>query len=450
MQGHGASGDWVPHVIFGMDPLLVATVLLVITYAVIVTEKINRAIVAMLGAGLMVLTGVLNQQAAVQGIDFNTIALLTGMMVLVAITGRSGVFQYVAVWASKKVDARPSGILLMLATVTAVFSALLDNVTTVLLIVPVTLLITEELNVKAYPYLVTEILASNIGGMATLIGDPPNIIIGSAANLSFNDFVVNMTPISIIIFAVFIVGVHLFAGRHLQASDEAKARIMHFDENEAIKDPGLLKRSLCVLALVLAGFVFGHGAGMEPGTVALFGASLLLLLDNIGKDAEEQTHNVHHTFGEVEWVTIFFFVGLFVVVAGVERAGLLNLMAGKLLAFTEGDLATTAVVVLWSSAILSALLDNIPFVATMIPLIKSMAPQFGGAEGLLPLWWALALGACLGGNGSLVGASANLTVAAFAEKAKQPIKFLPFMKIAFPIMLGTVAIANVYLYLRYL
>jgi Na+/H+ antiporter NhaD/arsenite permease-like protein len=338
----------------------------------------------------------------------------------------------------------------MLATVTAVFSALLDNVTTVLLIVPVTLLITEELNLKAYPYLVTEILASNIGGMATLIGDPPNIIIGSAANLSFNDFVVNMTPISIIIFAVFIVGVHLFAGRHLQASEEARARIMHFDENEAIKDARLLKRSLGVLALVLAGFVFGHPAGLEPGTVALAGASLLLLLDNVGKDAEKQTQNVHHTFGEVEWVTIFFFVGLFVVVAGVERAGLLNLMAEELLAVTKGDLATTAVIILWSSAILSALLDNIPFVATMIPLIKSMAPQFGGAEGLMPLWWALALGACLGGNGSLVGASANLTVAAFAEKAKQPLKFLPFMKIAFPIMLGTVVMAHVYLYLRYL
>ncbi len=450
MHGEGGSGDWIPHVIFGLDPLWVATVLLVITYAAVVSEKINRAIIALLGASLMVLTGVLNQQAAVRGIDFNTIALLSGMMVLVAITGRSGVFQYVAVWAAKKVDARPSGILLMLATVTAVLSALLDNVTTVLLIVPVTLLITEELNIKAYPFLVTEIMASNIGGMATLIGDPPNIIIGSAVGLSFNDFVVNMMPISIIIFVVVMAGGHLFVGRHLQATEEARARVMNFDENEAIKDPGLLKRSLGVLALVLAGFVFGHPAGIEPGTVALFGASLLLLLDNMGRSAEEQTHNVHHTFGEVEWVTIFFFIGLFVVVAGVERAGLLNLISGKLLAFTEGDLATTAVVILWSSAILSAILDNIPFVATMIPLIKSMAPQFGGAEGLMPLWWALALGACLGGNGSLVGASANLTVAAFAEKAKQPIKFLPFMKLAFPIMLGTIAIANVYLYLRYL
>ena len=450
MHGQGGSEDFIPHVIFGLDPLWMATVLLVITYAVVISEKINRAIIALLGAGLMVVTGVLNQEAAVRGIDFNTIALLTGMMVLVAITGRSGVFQYVAIWASKKVDAKPTGILLMLAVVTAVFSALLDNVTAVLLIVPVTLLITEELNLKAYPFLVVEILSSNIGGMATLIGDPPNIIIGSAANLSFNDFVVNMTPISIIIFIVVLAGCHLFVGRHMQASEEARARVMNFDENQAIKDSKLLKQSLGVLALVMAGFIFGHPIGIQPGTVALLGAALLLLLDNMTRSGEEQTHNVHHTFGEVEWVTIFFFVGLFVVVAGVERAGLLNLMAGKLLAFTEGDLATTAVVILWSSAVLSAIMDNIPFVATMIPLIKSMAPQFGGAEGLMPLWWALALGACLGGNGSLVGASANLTVAAFAEKAKQPIKFMAFMKVAFPVMLGTIAMAHVYLYLRYL
>lgn len=447
---HGSGGEWVPHVIFGLDPLWVSTALLVITFALIISEKVNRAIIALLGAGLMIVTGVLNQRAAVQGIDFNTIALLTGMMVLVAITGKSGVFQFVAIWAAKKVRARPAGILLLLSTVTAVFSALLDNVTTVLLIVPVTLLITEELEVKAYPYLFAEILSSNMGGMATLIGDPPNILIGSAAGLTFNDFLVNMAPISLIIMALFLVGLHLVVGRRLDASAEARARVMSFNEREAITDSVLLKKSIFALSLVLLGFIVGHPLGLEPGTVAMSGAALLLLLHNIRFDAETQSKNVHHAFGEVEWVTIFFFVGLFIVVAGVERAGLLEALADELLAFTGGDLAVTAGVILWSSAILSAILDNIPYVATMIPLIQSMAPQFGGPEAIQPLWWALALGACLGGNGSLIGASANLTVVAFAERAGQSIRFLTFMKLAFPIMIVTIGIAHVYLYMRYL
>ena len=449
MDGEAAH-DWIPHVIFGLDALWVATLLLVVTYAAIISEKINRAVVALLGAALMIITGVLNQEAAVAGVDFNTIALLTGMMVLVAITGKSGVFQFVAIWAAKKVKASPAGILVMLSAVTAVFSALLDNVTTVLLIVPVTLLITEELEVTAYPFLFAEILSSNIGGMATLIGDPPNILIGSAAGLTFTDFLVNMAPISIILTVLFLVGLYLVWGRGMTASDATRARIMNFEEKEAITDPKLLVKSSLVLALVLIGFMVGHPFGLEPGTVAMAGAALLLLLYNFGFDAEDQSHHVHQFFGEVEWVTIFFFVGLFIVVAGVEHAGLLNLLAEKLLGITGGDLAVTAVIILWSSAILSAILDNIPYVATMIPLIKSMAPQFGGAEAIEPLWWALALGACLGGNGSLVGASANLTVAAFAEKAKQPIKFVPFMKMAFPIMIVTVAVANIYLYVRYL
>ncbi len=448
MEGSDVEG--VAHVIFGWDPLWVATILLIVTYALIISEKINRAVIALLGAGLMIITGVLNQEAAIRGVDFNTIGLLTGMMVLVAITGKCGIFQYVAIWAAKRVKAKPPGILLMLCLVTAVFSALLDNVTTVLLIVPVTLLITEELRIKAYPFLFAEILSSNIGGMATLIGDPPNILIGSAANLSFMDFVLNMTPISIVIMAVFLVGVHFLSGKKLHASEDAMHRVMNFNEGEAITDTKLLKQSLSVLTLVILGFIVGHPFGLEPGTIAMFGAALLLLLYNFGRNAEEQSHTVHNAFGEVEWVTIFFFVGLFILVAGVEHAGLLELMAAELLTFTGGDLAATAVVILWSSAILSAVLDNIPYVATMIPLIKSMAPQFGGPDALLPLWWALALGACLGGNGSLVGASANLTVAAFAERAKQPIKFMPFMMMAFPIMIGTIVLAHIYLWLRYL
>ena len=438
------------HVIFGWDPLWVSTILFVATYAVVVSERVNRAIVAGLGAGLMVTTGVLNQQQAVAGVDFNTLGLLTGMMVLVAITRRCGVFQYVAIWSAKKVEARPWGILLMFSVVTAVFSAFLDNVTTVLLIAPITLLVTEELKVNPYPYLFAEIFSSNIGGSATLIGDPPNIMIGSAVGLTFNDFLLNLAPIIPVIMLATLFVIYLIWGRGLKASDEARHRIMQFREREAITDARLMKQSLSVLALVVVGFIFAHPLHLEPATIAMFGAGLLLLITNLGRDAEEQTEDVHGSFGEVEWVTIFFFVGLFIVVAGIEHAGLLNMLANWVVDFTGGDMTVTALMILWVSAVASAVVDNIPFVATMIPMIESMASTFGGADNLEPLWWSLALGACLGGNGSLVGASANLIVAGFAERAGHRIRFLPFMLVAFPLMLLSIVIATFYIYFRYL
>lgn len=446
---HGESQAWVPNVIFGWDALWVSTLVLIGTYAVIMSEKVNRAIVALLGAGAMILLGVLNQEAAVRGVDFNTIALLTGMMLVVAITRRSGVFQYVAIWSAKKVHANPAGILFMLQWVTAIFSALLDNVTTVLLVVPVTLVITEELKLKPWPFLVALIFASNIGGTSTLIGDPPNILIGSATGLTFNQFAANLAPVALIIQIVAAGFFHLMWGRNLRASPELRAKVMGFSEREAISDVRLLKQSLAVLALIIGGFIGAHHLGLEPGTIAMFGAALLMLLYCLGKDAEAQSHDVHHLFGEVEWVTIFFFVGLFVVVTGVEKAGVLGLLAEKLVSMTGGDLKVTAVAVLWASAVISAVVDNIPFVATMIPLIKSMAPVFGGDQALEPVWWALSLGACLGGNGTLVGASANLTVAGLAERAGYPVRFIPFMKVAFGLMLVSIAISNIYLVLRY-
>ncbi len=440
----------VTHVLFGWDPLWVSTILFIVTYAVVVTEKINRAIVAGLGAGLMITVGVLNQEQAVAGVDFNTLGLLTGMMVLVAITRRCGVFQFVAIWAAKKVQARPWGILLMLSVVTALFSALLDNVTTVLLIAPITLLITEELKVNPYPFLFAEIFASNIGGAATLIGDPPNIMIGSAVGLTFNDFLANLAPIIPLIMLTTLVVVYFVWGRGMTATDEARERVLQFREKDAITDVALLKQSLTVLSLVVVGFIFAHPLHLEPATIAMFGAGVLLLVTNMGRDAEEQTEDVHHSFGEVEWVTIFFFVGLFIVVSGIEHAGLLEILANWVISVTEGDMTVTAIMIIWVSAVASAVVDNIPFVATMIPMIESMAPTFGGSENLEPLWWSLALGACLGGNGSLVGASANLIVAGFAERAGHRIKFLPFMLMAFPLMLLSVVIATIYVYLRYL
>jgi Na+/H+ antiporter NhaD/arsenite permease-like protein len=436
-------------VILGLSPLVVSLSIFVLTYAIIVTERINRSVVALLGAGLMVLSGVLHQTEAFHGIDLNTISLLTGMMVIVAITQKSGVFQYVAIKATKVVKADPWGLLVMLSLVTATFSALLDNVTTVLLIAPVTLLITDALCISPYPFLFSVILASNIGGTATLIGDPPNIMIGSAARLTFNDFLVNLAPVAVLVLLLTLIPIYLVWGRKLQATAENRALVMAFNERESITDARLLKQALAVIALVILGFVLAHHIGQEPGTIAMFGAALLLLLRVYDKQAEEQSHAIHHTFGEVEWVTIFFFVGLFVVVAGIEKAGALELLAHEIVAWTGGDFAITAYAILWVSAMLSAVVDNIPFVATMIPVIQSMSGVFT-PEQINTLWWSLALGACLGGNGTLVGASANLVVAGLAERAGQPIRFLPFMLMAFPLMLSSIAVSHLYIWLRYL
>ncbi|NMQ20736.1 hypothetical protein E4P82_16975 [Candidatus Competibacter phosphatis] len=446
---HGSEAG-ATSVLFGLNPMWVAAILFAITYVVVMTEKVNRAIVSLLAAGLMIVLGVLNQEAAIRGIDFNTIGLLIGMMVIVAITRQSGVFQFMAIWAAKKVDARPWGILVMIALVTAVTSALLDNVTTVLLVAPVTLLITEELKVSPYPYLFAMIFSSNIGGTSTLIGDPPNIMIGSATGLTFNDFAYNLLPVIVVIMAATLIPIYFIWGRHLKAAPEDRQRVMQFNEREAITDPRLLKQCLSVIGLVIGGFVFAKALHLEAATVAMTGAALLLLLANLGRDAEHQSKHVLDAFNEVEWITIFFFVGLFIVVHGVDSTGLLKLLADKMLALTGGNLTATSMIILWSSAILSAIIDNIPFVATMIPLIKAMAPTFGGPEGLMPLWWALSLGACLGGNGTLIGASANLVVAGFAERAGQPIRFMQYTLMAFPIMLMSIAISMVYLYWRYL
>ncbi len=442
MHGTGA--------LFGMNPLWVAATLFVVAYAVIMSERVNRAIVALTGGGLVILAGVLTQEQAIEGIDFNTLGLLLGMMIIVNVTQRSGVFQYVAIWSAKRVNASPWGILLMLAVVTAVFSALLDNVTTVLLTVPVTLLIAEELDVAPYPYLFAQIFASNIGGTSTLIGDPPNIMIGSATGLTFTDFLFNLGPCVTVVLLVTLVPFWFLWGRHMSATDARRARVMRFREAEAITDPRLLKQSLCVIALVIGGFVLQRQIHQEPATIALTGAALLLLLDNLGKPAEDQTHGVHGAFAQAEWVTLMFFAGLFVLVTGIEHTGLIRMLADALLAATGGDFEVTTLTILWASAVLSAFIDNIPFVATMIPLIESMEATFGGKDALLPLWWALSLGACLGGNGTLIGASANLVVAGLAERAGTRFRFVEFMKIAFPLMLISIAISHAYVWAVYL
>lgn len=443
MAGHASN------IYFGMNPMAVSTVLLAITYGLIISEKVNRAIVALVGAGLMVVVGVLSQEEAIKGVDWNTIGLLTGMMILVSVSRRSGMFQYVAVWSAQAAKAHPAGILFLLQITTAVLSAFLDNVTTVLLIVPVTLAITEELDVPAYPYLFAEIFASNIGGTATLIGDPPNILIGSQVGLDFNAFAVHLAPIIVVVMIVQAIMIHLLWGKDLKATPEREALVMAMQPRQAITDWLLLKQSLAVLTAVMIAFVLARPLHLEPATIAMLGAAVLMLLDNWSHHAEKAAGNIHKTFGDVEWITIFFFIGLFIVVHGVEVGGLLKLLADKLVAATGGNLAHAGYAILWSSAVLSAIVDNIPFVATMIPLIKSMAPSFGGPDAILPLWWCLSLGACLGGNGTLIGASANLTVAGLAERGGVPFRFVTYTLTAFPMMLVSIGICHLYVWWRY-
>ncbi|WP_373236372.1 sodium:proton antiporter [Cohaesibacter celericrescens] len=443
------SSEMATSAAFGWSPMIVATVILVAAYFFIISEKINRAIVSLLGAGLLVLLGVLNFKLVISGIDFNTIFLLIGMMVIVAITKESGVFQFVAIYTAKTVKANPRALLAALAVVTAVFSSLLDNVTTVLLVVPVTLLLADQLNLRAYPFLFSQIFASNVGGTATLIGDPPNILIGSSVGFGFMDFVENVGPAAFVIMIIILVFFDFIWGRKLTATEEDKQAMMKYNAFEAIEDKVLLFKSLLTLALVMGGFIWGHGLGWAPGTVALTGAAFLLLLQSFRFGPEEQSHAVHNAFQQVEWETIFFFLGLFVLVFGVEHTGLLKIMAEEMLSITGTSIPFAGMLILGASAVLSAIVDNIPFVATMIPLIKAMEANLGGPQAIEPLWWCLSLGACLGGNGTLIGASANVMVSSFAERAGQRISFMQFMILAFPLMLVTVAIAGVYAWVAY-
>ncbi|MFO0987064.1 MAG: ArsB/NhaD family transporter [Alphaproteobacteria bacterium] len=443
-------GSEAPQVWFGLSPLWVSTIVLVIVYIAIMTERLNRAVIALLGATVAVFIGLVSQdQALTKAVDWNTICLLTGMMIIVAITRKCGVFQYVAIKSAQWVRGSPAGMLVTLSLVTAVFSAFLDNVTTVLLVAPVTLAICKELELAPYPFLFTEIFASNIGGTATLIGDPPNILIGSLVGLSFNEFVVHLTPIIVVVLIAQLGMQHLVWGRKMKAHPELVDRLMKMKAKEAITDTLLLKQALVVLALVIVAFVLARTIHLEPGTIAMLGAALLLLLDCYGHHAEKQTEKVIHAFNEIEWITIFFFCGLFVVVYAVDKGGLLKLLGDGLVKATGGDVKLTGYAILWASAFLSAIIDNIPFVATMIPLIKSMAPALGGNEAIYPLWWCLSLGACLGGNGTLIGASANLTVAGIAERNGIRFKFLTYTLYAMPMMIVSVAISHVYVWLRY-
>ena len=408
-------------------------------YGLIIWEKINRMVVAMSGGLLMVLIGLLDQETAIKDdIDFNTIGLLVGMMILVAITRRTGVFEALAVWTARAAKGRPLALLGLLCLITAVASALLDNVTTVLLVVPVTLTLTEKLQVDPIPFLISEILASNIGGTATLIGDPPNIMIGSAVGFSFTDFIVHLAPIAIVVLVITTALLMLLYRRGLTVREEDRQKLLALSPGDEIKDWRLLKQSLAVLALTIIGFSFHGMLHLESATIALAGAMLLMLISR-----EEPEDVLLH----VEWPTIFFFAGLFVLVGGLKATGVIRALAEWSLGVTQGDVAGASYLILWVAAIASAFVDNIPFVATMIPMLQDMG-QISGMN-LEPVWWSLALGACLGGNGTLIGASANVIVAGIAEKNGCPISFRGYFKVAFPFMLLSIVLSHLYISLRY-
>ncbi|MNI21418.1 Na(+)/H(+) antiporter NhaD [compost metagenome] len=411
-----------------------------LTYALIITEKIHRTILAMSGAVLMIILGIINQDTAIHHIDFNTLGLLIGMMIMVNTTAETGLFNYIGIWTAKKAKGNPKTILWLLALITAVASAFLDNVTTIILMVPVTFSITRQLRVKAFPYIFSLIVASNIGGTATLIGDPPNIMIGSAVKeLTFVAFLQNLTPIIIIIVAAILPLFIVIFRKGLKTTEENRQDIINISLKGLITDKKLLIKCLSVLGLTIIGFFLHQTFHLESATVALAGAFLLLLMTG--------EHVMERALRSVEWPTIFFFIGLFVLVGGLVETGVINVLAERAIDLTGGDPLLTSMLILWLSAIVSAFLDNIPFVATMIPMIQDMGNM--GITHLEPLWWSLALGACLGGNGTLIGASANLIAAGMSAKEGEPISFVKFLKYGFPLMLLTIVFSSIYLLIRY-
>lgn len=417
-----------------MTHLIIGLLIFIFSYIAIVSEKINRTTVAILGAVLMILFDVVAQDEALEHIDFNTIGLLIGMMIIVNILKRTGIFQYLAIKTAKKAKGNPIIILIVFSIITAVASGLLDNVTTILLIVPVTLVICDTLEVDSFPFIIAEILSANIGGAATLIGDPPNIMIGSFTGYSFLDFVIHLGPIIFLIFIVTLVIVSLLFKKKMVVSNKNKMNITKMNEKLAITDTRLLFKSLVVLTITIVGFTIAEYINLESASVALFGAALLLLISNV--EPEE-------VLMDVEWGTIFFFAGLFVLVGALVNIGVISFLADKLLAFTKGDVQVTSIVVLWMSSLISAFLDNIPYVATMIPLVDEM--QSLTSADFSSVWWALALGACLGGNGTIIGASANVVARGIMEKSEHKISFVYYMKIAFPLMLVSIVLSTVYL-----
>ncbi|MGY0019899.1 SLC13 family permease [Streptomyces sp. YJ-C3] len=420
-----------------------AIIVFVGAYALIISEKIHRVAAALGGAGLMLAIGATDDKSAFystdSGIDWNVIFLLMGMMMIVGVLKKTGMFEFLAIWAVKRAHARPFRVMVMLVVITATASALLDNVTTVLLVAPVTLLVCERLALPVAPFLIAEVFASNIGGIATLVGDPPNIIIASRAGLTFNDFLVHLAPLAAVLTAVLVLLCRIMFRRAFVYDEDRAAEVMALEEREAIKNPRLLVQGLVVLALVVAGFVLHPVVHYEPSVVALLGAGLLVAVSTV------ETGDV---LSEVEWPTLAFFAGLFIMIGGLIETGVISEISTALADVIGGSELGGSMVMLGASAVLSGVVDNIPYVATMAPITADLVRDMGGA-GDHVMWWALALGADLGGNATAIGASANVVVLGIAERNRQPISFWQFTKYGLVVTTVTVAISATYIWLRY-
>ncbi|MEV5475152.1 ArsB/NhaD family transporter [Streptomyces sp. NPDC052207] len=420
-----------------------AIVVFVGAYALIISEKIHRVAVALGGAGLMLAIGATDDISAFysedSGIDWNVIFLLMGMMMIVGVLKKTGMFEYLAIWAVKRARARPFRVMAMLVVITALASALLDNVTTVLLIAPVTLLVCERLALPAAPFLIAEVMASNIGGTATLVGDPPNIIIASRAGLTFNDFVVHLAPLAAVLVVVLLVLCRVMFRRAFAYDGDRAAEIMELEEREAIRDPRLLVQGLIVLAMVVAGFVLHPVLHYEPSVIALLGAGLLVAISAV---------DTQDVLADVEWPTLAFFAGLFIMIGGLIDTGVVDEVSRSLAHLIGGNELGGSLTLLGGSAVLSGVVDNIPYVATMAPITSTLVRDMGGSSDHV-MWWALALGADLGGNATAIGASANVVVLGIAERNRQPISFWQFTKYGLVVTAATVAISLAYVWLRY-
>jgi len=417
--------------------VVIGLAVFVATYALIVTERVHKTIAAMAGGMAMILLGVVDQDRAFEEIDFNVIFLLAGMMILAGILRQTGIFGWLAVRSARLARGEPYRLLVVLSLITAVASAFLDNVTTVVLVGPITLFLAARLGMSPMPFIVSEILASNIGGAATLIGDPPNLLIGSAADLGFDAFLFHMAPLSALLLALYLVAARWLFRNDLKADPALREGLLQLDEREMITNPRLQRSSLIVLGGTLIGFLLHGPLHLEPATVALTGAVVLMVVAQQSPD---------EVLREVEWPTLFFFIGLFMLVAGVIEIGLIQAVADAILALTGNALGPTSVLLLWMSAALSGLVDNIPYTATMIPVVEQLA---GGHESDA-LWWALAIGADLGGNATIIGASANVILAGMAEREGHPISFGRFLRYGLPVTIATMLVATGYVWVRYL
>lgn len=416
---------------------IIAVAVFLIVILLIISERVHRTVAAMAGAMVLILTGVMSADKALSYIDFNTIGVLVGMMIFVAIVRRSGMFEYIAVRAAKAVHGDPWKIMVAFTLITAVLSAILDNVTTVLLVGPMSIAIARMLKIDPVPFLMGQILASNVGGTATLIGDPPNIMIGSAAHLSFMDFLENTGFSVLFILAVLILLMKIVYEKKIEMGTVDTSAIEKLDPSKSITNRALMRKGIIVLICVIVGFMFHDKLGIESSVIALTAAAVMLI---IGRE------DVNEAIQDVEWTTILFFMSLFVVVGGLTETGIIKELASKIINATDGHPMVTMLVLLWASALLSSILDNIPFVATLIPLILAM--QADGMD-VTSFWWAISLGACLGGNGTMIGASANVVLSDISTKHGYPITFKSYLKVGMPFMLLSIVISTVFLVVKF-